>query len=61
MEKILQKKIVNMVLIYYFKRHKFEKTHFHAFSFGNGLNRFQLRLNGLNRFQFGTLSDNHHL
>jgi len=52
---------VNVVLIYYLKRHKFKKTLFHAFSLGNGLNRFQLRLNGLNRFQFGTPSDNHHL
>jgi hypothetical protein len=50
---------VNMMLIYYFKRHKFEKTFFHAFSLGNGLNRLQVRLNGLNRFQFATLSDNH--
>jgi hypothetical protein len=34
--------LVNMVLAKKTsKKHKYEKTHFHAYSLGNGLNKFQ--------------------
>jgi len=39
-KKCIEYLLVNM-LECFFKIHKFEKTHFHAFSFGNGLNKFQ--------------------
>jgi hypothetical protein len=35
--------LVNMALVKKTsKRHKYEKTHFHASSLGNGLNKFQV-------------------